>query len=97
MYIVFRFMKIFFVKNDVDWRKKVGIFAVYYLVNSFGFMVFRNPELNVATNMILCLPSSFDIIPQKVQSIVEMAIKNPPIEPSKIVPLASSVLNLVKN
>lgn len=54
IYTIFRFMKQFFDRDGVNHKMEVGLYILYYCVNSFGFLVFRNLTVNLTTNMFLC-------------------------------------------
>lgn len=54
IYTIFRFMKQFFDRDEVNHKLEFGLYILYYCVNSFGFMVFRNLTVNLISNMLLC-------------------------------------------
>lgn len=55
IYSIYRFMHIFFNrKTSLKWIE-ILLFIIYFLVNSLGFIAFRNLGINIATNIILCI------------------------------------------
>lgn len=54
IYAVYRFICIFFARKDVNKFVEGLMFSIYFLINSFGFIVFRSLAVNVVTNIVSC-------------------------------------------
>ena len=54
IYTIFRFMKRFYNRSEVNHKLELGLYILYFCVNSFGFIFLRNLTINLTTNMLLC-------------------------------------------
>lgn len=52
IYVVFRFLQIFYDRTHVDKWLETGIITIYYLVNSYAFIMFKIPLINLGSNLI---------------------------------------------
>ncbi len=52
-YTLYRYMCIFFDRKDVDKRQEFLSYSLYFCINSFLYLTFNKPALNIASNLIM--------------------------------------------
>lgn len=59
-YTIYRYMKIFFDRNETDRRIELASYLLYYFTIDYLFLVFNNPMVNVVCNLIMFFLLTFN-------------------------------------
>lgn len=69
MYIIYRFVSIFFIEQKVNKKVKLSAYAFFYIVNTSLFLIFHTAWINVTCNLI-CISMIVFLYTKSIKTII---------------------------